>query len=198
MLEPVLIAGPAARRADDHHHRRGELSGLRRRHPGPVADGADARRRRSMSAPSMISDTVVEADIRQPPVPAEARRRRHVDLRRADRRHRRAGALARPSLGGDASRASASPPAPPATASSSRARTCSSIGGGNTAVEEALYLSHLARKVTARPPARRLPRRTHHAGPPFRARQRRGPLGHGARRGARNAAASRRRSPARA
>ncbi len=34
---------PAAGRPADHHHRRGELSGLRRRDPGPVADGADAR-----------------------------------------------------------------------------------------------------------------------------------------------------------
>ena len=38
--------------------------------------------------------------------------------------------------------------APPATASSTRARTWCVVGGGNTAVEEALYLSNIAASVT--------------------------------------------------
>ena len=37
------------------------------------------------------------------------------------------------------------------------------VGGGNTAVEEAIYLSHLAAQGDRRPPARRVPRRADHA-----------------------------------
>ena len=37
------------------------------------------------------------------------------------------------------------------------------VGGGNTAVEEALYLSHLAANVTRHPSARLVPRRADHA-----------------------------------
>ena len=71
------------------------------------------------------------------------------------------------------------------------------VGGGNTAVEEAIYLSHLAEKGDRGAPARFLPRRAHHAGAAFRPRQCRGDLGHDARRGARQRAAFRPPSPAR-
>jgi thioredoxin reductase (NADPH) len=45
------------------------------------------------------------------------------------------------------SRAGASPPARPATASSIAARRSAVIGGGNTAVEEALYLTNHSHDV---------------------------------------------------
>ena len=38
-------------------------------------------------------------------------------------------------------------PAPPATAFSSATRTCLVVGGGNTAVEEALYLANITEPV---------------------------------------------------
>ena len=97
MLEPIMIRGVAGRRPAHHHDRRGELSGLRRGDPGPVADGADgeagracrhaARRRpRHQARPDAA------------PVPA---RMRLGDVYLADARRardRRAGALARASV----------------------------------------------------------------------------------------------------
>ena len=71
------------------------------------------------------------------------------------------------------------------------------VGGGNTAVEEALYLSHLAAQGDGRPPARRVPRRAHHAGAAVR--RARTSRSSGTPRSTRCSAkaASRRRSPAR-
>ena len=86
--------GHPARRSDDHHDRRRELSGLCRRHPGPLADGADAEagracRHRDSHRPREQGRPLAAA------VPARMRQRRRLSRRRADRRHRRAGALAR-------------------------------------------------------------------------------------------------------
>ena len=67
MLKPLLIEGIQPGRPDDHHHRCRELSRLRRRDPGPLADGADARCRPSMSAPRLIHDHIVEADLKRRP-----------------------------------------------------------------------------------------------------------------------------------
>ena len=94
MLKPLLIAGPSAGRADDHHHRRRELSRLRRRDPGPLAHGADegpgrACRHRDDPRPYHLSRSqaaAVRADRRQPAP---------IYRRCADHRHRRPGALAR-------------------------------------------------------------------------------------------------------
>ena len=95
----------------------------------------------------IVNDHIHTADLSQRPfrLTGDART---LHLRCADHRHRRHA----PSTWGcpprRSSAAAASPPAPPATASSSAASASRSIGGGNTAVEEALYLSHIAEHVT--------------------------------------------------
>ena len=53
------------------------------------------------------------------------------------------------------------------------------VGGGNTAVEEALYLSNLAKVGDGHPSPRRVPRRAHPAGAAVREGQCEGDLGHG-------------------
>ena len=78
----------------------------------------------------------------------EQRRRHTLHLRQPDRRHRRHGQGARHRVGDACSWATASRPAPPATASSSAARRSSVVGGGDTAMEEAIFLTKFATKVT--------------------------------------------------
>ena len=85
--------GPAAGRPDDHHHRRRELSGLRRGHPGPLADGADGAAGRALRRRAAVRPRHRRRPV-GPPVPGPARRRRHLHRRRPDRRHRCPGALA--------------------------------------------------------------------------------------------------------
>ena len=48
-----------------------------------------------------IMDHIVKVDLAPAPVPARRRLRRHLHLRRADHRHRRPGALARPAVRGE-------------------------------------------------------------------------------------------------
>ena len=50
------------------------------------------------------------------------------------------------------------------------------VGGGNTAVEEALYLANIASQGHGGPPPRQLPGRAHPAGAPVQAPERRGAL----------------------
>ena len=89
--------GRAAGRPAHHHHRRGELSGLCRRHPGPLADGADAEAGRARRHPHRHR-SCQQGGAWRPAVPADLRLRRRLSRRQPDHRHRRAGALARSAL----------------------------------------------------------------------------------------------------
>ena len=92
--------GHPAGRPAHHHHRRGELSGLRRRHPGPLADGADAEagracRHQDRHRPRQRPRPDAAA------VPADLRFRRNLPRRRRGAGDRRAGALARSAVGAE-------------------------------------------------------------------------------------------------
>ena len=98
--QPRAGAGrrPAARRPAHDHHRRGELPGLRRRDPGPLADGADGRPRPRMSAPRSSTTSSWRSISRIRAVPLPWRLGRPLPRPIGDHRDRRAGALARPAF----------------------------------------------------------------------------------------------------
>ncbi len=181
-LEPVVISGPGARRPADHHHRRGELSGLRRGDPGALADGADARpgRARGDRVPGRHG---VKRRPLHPPVPHHARQRIGPPGRDPDHHHRREGQVAE-----HAERATLSRLRRlglrhlrrlllPRQGGGGGGRR--QYGGGGGAVPH-----QLRQPRDPDPPQGRATRRTHPAGPPVRQSQDRGGLGQRGGRGA--------------
>ena len=106
----------------------------------------------------IVFDHINKVDFSSSPVQAD-RRLRHLHLRLADPGHRRLGQVPGPAGPRRPSWAAASAAAPPATGFSIAARKSCVVGGGNTAVEEALYLSNIASKVHPDPSAQQVPGR---------------------------------------
>ena len=100
-----------------------------------------------MWAPKMVADYIIDVDFSKKPYTLKGD---SGQVYTCDSLIICTGALAR-WLGDPSeknSRASAFPPVPPATVSSIATRKWAVIGGGNTAVEEALFLTNFASKVT--------------------------------------------------
>ena len=100
MLDPTLIAGHPARRPADDHDRRGELSGFRRRHPGSLADGADAEAGRACRNEN-CHRPCEQGRSCAPAVPPRMRFGRPLSRGQPHHRDRRASALAGVAVGAE-------------------------------------------------------------------------------------------------
>ncbi|MGJ3628089.1 NAD(P)/FAD-dependent oxidoreductase [Sphingomonas sp. MMS24-JH45] len=138
--------GHPARRTADHYDRRRELSRLRGRHPGPVADGADAEAGGARRH-ALMWDTIIEVDLTRRPF-------RLIgdggDVYGGEVLVIATGAQAKwlglPSE--DAMKGKGVSACATCDGFFYRGKKVAVIGGGNTAVEEALYLTNHSDDVT--------------------------------------------------